>query len=131
MEIHFDVNSIVSITCRNERPTKQYNWRYSKPITYLFGLIRTGKYTKSGYYFNNIFSNNAVVVSEQDIRNNGFKLYPRSERLIENVVYYASATITLLNGQEIFKEFDTEDQMRNWVEDVINTSNKTFVVLNK
>jgi hypothetical protein len=122
---YFDVDRIVSVFLRGERVDNSFVWESEKPIKRFFGLIDTGKTRPAGYYYSRGWGDD-VLYTEEQIRSNGYKVYSRDERINDNIVERAYVKIDLEHNNSIKVEFETEAEMRVWVNKLIDKSSATF-----
>jgi hypothetical protein len=125
---YFDVDRIVSVFLRGERVENSFVWESERPIKRFFGLIDTGKTRPAGYYHNS-WCDNDVLYTEEKIRSIGYKVYSRDERLIDNVVDKAYVMIYLEHDKSVKVQFETEAEMREWVNMILVMSEGNFQLI--
>jgi hypothetical protein len=126
---YFDVDRIVTMFLRGERVNNSFVWENERPIKRFFGLIDTGKTRPAGYYDTSDWRDD-VLYTEEQIRSNGYKVYSRDERINDNVVEKAYVKIDLEHDNSVNVQFETETEMREWVDKLIEKSKTTFEVVN-
>lgn len=117
IENHFDVNQIVYVTFVPERPSNYYKWNDSRPIKYFFGLIKTKKFTKAGW------GDGYKIVDKEYLINDGYKIVGK------DVYHKSKVHVYLTNKHRIDNTFESENDAKNWMEDLKITSGKTFEIV--
>lgn len=120
---YFDISRIITISVHGERPERRIQWIDAKPIKKFWGLYNTGNFKPAGYYYGNF---DEKLFTEQEIRDMGYKVYSRDERISENVVIKSHVSIELEQNNSVIVNFETEAEMLEWVDKIITSSDKTY-----
>lgn len=123
---HFDVDRIVSIYVCGEKAPEELYWQEELTVKWFFGLLVWCK-KPAGYYNWYTFSN--IPYSEDELRAEGYKVYSQDERLVDRVVNKCYAKVYLEHENRIRAEFETEEEMLQWVDTLKATSKKTFEIV--
>lgn len=121
---YFDISRIITISVHVERPERRIQWIDAKPIKKFWGLYNTGNFKPAGYYYSGHFDEK--LFTEQEIRDMGYKVYSRDERINENVVIKSHVSIELEQNNSVIVNFETEAEMLEWVDKIITSSDKTY-----
>ena len=118
---HFDVNKVVTIKYIPEQVCTWMKWVESQPIKKFFGLFYTGKFSPAGWIDNSEY--NPKIYSETDLI--------KKDYLVKDYVVYrkSKVKITLTNNEELFKTFNTQEECMSWIEDLKDTTGKTFEII--
>lgn len=131
--IYSDITKIVNIRTYGEKVLQFYEY-YDKPRTTLFGKV-----LPIGYYFNKLYNFLGYIpevgtyvapdhVFETDSR---YKLYSRDERINCNLCVKSHVKISYINKEEVLMYFDTEKNMEDYVESIIDASPNIIVKMKK
>jgi hypothetical protein len=123
---YFDVSRIVSIHFTVERPAYKFCWVDRKPIKRFFGFINTGKFTEPGWI--NQHDWGEIIYTDEEIRNSGYKVYTKDERINDRVCYFPHVKVYLTDDNTIEQVFKSNEEAEAWVENLKTTSGKDFAV---
>lgn len=129
MEQYFDINRIVKITLYDKRATN-HKWLPEKQKTWLFGLIKRNVWYSEGWYSNGCYREgymgdewDATPISTDSLRESGY--------IVEkyNGVYRKpQVSIQLTDKCEVNKEFETHQEAKQWVIELIKKSQNFFEI---
>lgn len=130
---YFDISRIISILYKPEHECNNYEWVESKPIKWFFGLINTGKFTKSGWKYLSCGlwdDDNSIVYSDDEMRNKfGYIVYSTDERINNRLCNKAKVTVYLEYDNEICQEFNSNKEAEEWIESLKIKSGKPFEIV--
>lgn len=121
IQYHFDVNKVINIKYVPEQLCTWFTWHESEPIKKFFGLINTGKFLPAGWvdnsqYFQRILSEAELIKKDYLVK--GYFVYRKS-----------IAVVTLSNQTEVSKNFETQEDCLNWIDELKDTTGKTFEII--
>lgn len=126
-EIHFNLNEIVVIKFVKERVATNFVWEDGKPIKKFFGLIDTGRFTESG--FKNIYSYYDDICTEEGIKESGYKVYSKDERLNDRIANYPYVEIHLKGNNSVTKKFKSDAEASEFIRMVERLSKCEFGII--
>jgi hypothetical protein len=118
---YFDIDRIVTIYLAGERPNHSFVWENEKPIKYFFGLIDSGRFTPEGYYKSCSYDSDCYT--EEELINYGYLV---KDKIVYDKPY---VKIDLEHDNSVNISFETEAEMKEWVNKIIEKSKKTFEVI--
>jgi len=125
-----NIEKISSIKLVYETPAQDIKWKEPKPKKWFWQ-----KNTPSHGYWYDIYNERLgkdIELTEDDLKNLGYKVYPWEQRINNRICYKSYVIIKMDNRDEIYSEmFETEDEMEQWVQGLIDVSNKKFTLIER
>ena len=125
MNYQFDVNAIIGIRIVDRRPGG-YEWLPSKESRRFFGILRPTVYPEGFYQggqYENWMSSKAYTKEELE----GYDYIVDNDNSVWRRPY---ATVYLAHDYQVTKYFQTLNEANEWVEELKDTSGKTFEIVN-
>lgn len=133
MEQHFDISRIIGIELRGITKTS-YRWLPKKQKTFFFGLIKRNAWHAEGYYQNGCYEEcyesgcwDASEYTAEELRGYGYIV----DESTETVYNKPNVTVFLEGECKVHREFDSESEASEWVDDLRRVSGKVFEVIIK
>lgn len=119
---HFDVHQVMGIYFNPETKNNDMVWVDSEPIYKFFGLIKTKKFTESGWMDCSTIS--FSIYSEDEVKSMGF--------IVKDKTVYHKPKITIIfkNKQRVEKEYNDEQTAIEYIENLKLATGKTFHTIN-
>jgi hypothetical protein len=127
----FDVGRIIGVKIVG-RSLTSYTWMPAKQKTTFFGLIKRNKWWSEGFYQCGCYQEcyesgcwDACSYTAEELRRDGY--------IVESGKVYSKpyVTVYLESEYQSTKRFNTEEEAKQWVDELKATSGKTFEIIER
>jgi len=125
IEINFDINKVVSVEVYMDRPAYGIQYKEERRVPKFPAFIRGYKTLVAGYYDNNNWDGDEVLVSIETLLRKGY-IIDDDKKLVYDKPY---VTIRLTDKIYYSKTFGSNRLALEWVEELRVRSGKDFEVI--